>query len=368
MADKILQLIDIEKHFDGEEVLKKVNLTVYEGEFISFLGPSGSGKTTILKTIAGLITPDSGQVLIQGQDVTTLPAEKRNVNTVFQSYALFPHMNVAENVGYGLKIRKISKSVIKDKVADMLNRVGLSNFENRQVQSLSGGEKQRVALARALILNPKIILLDEPLSALDVQLRRKMQIELKTLQKKLGITFIYITHDQEEAINMSDRIIVMNKGEFHQIGTPEEIYNTPKTTFVAKFVNNANVLPCTIYKNDTIEDTPVTQVQIGTEFINIAPSNRTIGNNVCVTCLKENIRIGDENQDGNYIYGKTIDKSFVNGLIKIDFQLENGEIIIARRYGIDFNVNIGEVTKIGWYYNHAMIVGDYKNCGKHREA
>ena len=222
--------------------LKEINLDIYPGERVLIAGPSGCGKTTTLRIIAGLEQPDSGQVFLDGKDVTSLEPNQRNVNTVFQNYALFPHMNVADNIGYGLKLKKTSKAEISRRVKEMLDLVQLPGFERRKPSELSGGQRQRVAIARALVNNPEVLLLDEPLGALDLQLRRAMQHELKRLQKKLGITFIYITHDQEEAINMSDTIAVMNHGRFEQIGTPDEIYNHPKTSYVATFVGNANIL------------------------------------------------------------------------------------------------------------------------------
>lgn len=247
MSDSFLELRNLKKSFTSDEyVLQGINLTIGKGEFITLLGASGCGKTTTLRIIAGLEQPDSGSVWLEGQDVTALEPNRRDVNTVFQNYALFPHMNVAENIGYGLKIRKVPKGEIKKKVKEMLELVQLEGYEKRKPSELSGGQRQRVAIARALANNPRVLLLDEPLGALDLQLRRAMQLELKRLQKKLGITFIYITHDQEEAINMSDRIVVMNKGRFEQIGTPDEIYDHPRTSYVASFVGNANILKGTV--------------------------------------------------------------------------------------------------------------------------
>ena len=243
MAEISLELKEIKKSFtEGEAVLDNISLEISKGEFITLLGSSGCGKTTTLRIIAGLEQPDAGSVWLDGREVTGLEPNQRDVNTVFQNYALFPHMNVAENIGYGLKLKKVPKSEIRKKVSQMLELVQLEGYEKRKPSELSGGQKQRVAIARALVNNPKVLLLDEPLGALDLQLRRAMQIELKHLQKKLGITFIYITHDQEEAINMSDRIAVMRDGCIEQIGTPDEIYNHPKTSYVATFVGNANIL------------------------------------------------------------------------------------------------------------------------------
>lgn len=248
MSEQLLELKNIKKGFGETDVLNGITLSIEKGEFITFLGASGCGKTTTLRIIAGLEAPDSGTVFLDGKDVTAVPPNQRDVNTVFQNYALFPHLNVEGNVGYGLKIKRVPKAEIKKKVAEILELVQLTGYEKRMPSELSGGQKQRVAIARALVNSPKLLLLDEPLGALDLKLRRTMQLELKRLQKKLGITFLYITHDQEEAINMSDRIVVMKDGRFEQIGTPDEIYNHPKTSYVADFVGNANVISGVVQK------------------------------------------------------------------------------------------------------------------------
>ena len=240
MGESILQLRQIRKSFDNTEVLKGIDLEVAQGEFITLLGASGCGKTTTLRIIAGLELPDVGQVILEGQDITNREPNKRDVNTVFQNYALFPHMNVSDNVGYGLKIRKVPKAEIAERVEQALRLVQLEGYGKRMPDQLSGGQKQRIAIARAVINEPKVLLLDEPLGALDLQLRRAMQIELKHLQKKLGITFIYVTHDQEEALTMSDRIVVMNKGVIEQDDNPDNIYHYPSTKFVAKFIGESN--------------------------------------------------------------------------------------------------------------------------------
>ena len=237
MSDFSLRLVDIHKSFNrDEEVLRGISLEIQRGEFLTILGSSGCGKTTTLRIIAGLEYPDSGQVFLDEKEVTDLEPNKRNVNTIFQSYALFPHMNVFQNVGYALKLRGTPKAEIADRVAKMLKLVELEGYDKRKPQELSGGQKQRVAIARALIAEPAVLLLDEPLGALDLQLRRTMQQELKNLQKKLGITFLYITHDQDEAFGMSDRIAVMRSGRFEQIGTPDEIRYSPATQYVAEFI------------------------------------------------------------------------------------------------------------------------------------
>lgn len=234
----ILELKDLYKSFEHTEVIQGINLKVKKGEFITLLGASGCGKTTTLRMIAGLEEPDKGDILLENQVVTYLEPNKRDVNMVFQNYALFPHMDVEGNIGYGLRIRKIPKTEIRDRVKEALRQVQLEGFEKRKISQLSGGQKQRVAIARSIVNNPKILLLDEPLGALDLKLRREMQIELKNLQREIGITFLYITHDQEEAASMSDRIVVMHEGRIEQIGTPTEIVSEPKTPYVAEFIRS----------------------------------------------------------------------------------------------------------------------------------
>ena len=246
MQEVLLSLQHIKKDFGEGEVLSDISLDVHRGEFVTLLGASGCGKTTTLRIISGLETADEGRVLLGGRDMTDLPPEKRPVNTVFQSYALFPHMNVEKNVAYGLRLRGMDKRAIDKRVREMLELVQMSEHAGRMPSQLSGGQRQRIAIARALALEPELLLLDEPLGALDLQLRRQMQVELKRLQKQLGITFIYITHDQEEAVNMSDRIAVMRSGRFEQIGTPEEIYDAPMTRYVAQFIGRSTILTGTV--------------------------------------------------------------------------------------------------------------------------
>ena len=246
MQEVLLSLQHIKKDFGEGEVLSDISLDVHRGEFVTLLGASGCGKTTTLRIISGLETADEGRVLLGGRDMTDLPPEKRPVNTVFQSYALFPHMNVEKNVAYGLRLRGMDKRAIDKRVREMLELVQMSDHARRMPSQLSGGQRQRIAIARALALEPELLLLDEPLGALDLQLRRQMQVELKRLQKQLGITFIYITHDQEEAVNMSDRIAVMRAGRFEQIGTPEEIYDAPMTRYVAQFIGRSTILTGTV--------------------------------------------------------------------------------------------------------------------------
>ena len=249
----IIQLKDIAMSFDGEQVLSRLNLSISDGEFVTLLGPSGCGKTTTLRIIGGFITPDSGDVFFEGKRINQLPPHKRAVNTIFQRYALFPHLNVYENVAFGMRVQKKSNAEIKDTVARMLKLVNLVGFEKRGVQTLSGGQQQRVAIARALANHPKVLLLDEPLAALDLKLRKDMQVELKNIQKSLGITFIYVTHNQEEALSMSDTVVVMDGGEIQQIGTPQDIYNEPKNAFVADFIGESNILDGVMHEDYLVE-------------------------------------------------------------------------------------------------------------------
>jgi len=239
---KIIELKNISKSFDGDVVLDNISLDIYDNEFLTLLGPSGCGKTTTLRIISGFVQPDEGEVVFMGDDITDVPPHKRNVNTVFQRYALFPHLNVFENIAFPLREKKVPKAEIEEKVKEMLKLVMLTGFEKRNVTSLSGGQQQRVAIARALINHPKVLLLDEPLSALDLKLRKDMQQELKKIQKSTGITFVFVTHDQEEALSMSDTIVVMSEGKIQQIGTPVDIYNEPENAFVADFIGESNII------------------------------------------------------------------------------------------------------------------------------
>lgn len=393
MAEISLELKEIKKSFtEGEAVLDNISLEISKGEFITLLGSSGCGKTTTLRIIAGLEQPDAGSVWLDGREVTGLEPNQRDVNTVFQNYALFPHMNVAENIGYGLKLKKVPKSEIRKKVSQMLELVQLEGYEKRKPSELSGGQKQRVAIARALVNNPKVLLLDEPLGALDLQLRRAMQIELKHLQKKLGITFIYITHDQEEAINMSDRIAVMKDGRIEQIGTPDEIYNHPKTSYVATFVGNANILHGAAERiqgenaivkigNDRVivkletsqqntEDTGVKQYLSAGEKVTLAVRSENI-------LLQETAVIGDTGTDyrdavdisvadgsldahnKNSVSGlqaTVTEKNFAGGQLRVTLKLSDGTQLIASRYGIDAFVAEGQTVRCSFLPTNAVLV------------
>ncbi len=238
----IIELQNISKKYDDEIILDNINLSIRDKEFMTFLGPSGCGKTTTLRIIAGFIEADNGQVIFEGKDINNLPPHKRQVNTIFQRYALFPHLNVYDNIAFGLRVKKMKEKDISKKVKEMLELVNLKGFQKRNIASLSGGQQQRVAIARALAVEPRVLLLDEPLGALDLKLRKDMQVELKNIQKRMGITFIYVTHDQQEALSMSDTVVVMNDGKIQQIGSPIDIYNEPKNAFVADFIGESNIL------------------------------------------------------------------------------------------------------------------------------
>ena len=250
---KIIELKNITKSFDGEVVLDHINLDIYDNEFLTLLGPSGCGKTTTLRLIGGFTTPDEGDIIFMGENINELPPYKRNVNTVFQRYALFPHLNVFENVAFPLREKKVPRDEIDQRVNEMLSMVALTGFEHRSVTSLSGGQQQRVAIARALVCEPRVLLLDEPLGALDLKLRKDMQIELKRIQQRTGITFIYVTHDQEEALTMSDRVVVMNHGVIQQVGSPTDIYNEPVNAFVADFIGESNIIDGVMLEDCKVE-------------------------------------------------------------------------------------------------------------------
>ena len=248
-----MELKNISVSFDDEQILKSISLDIKDKEFITFLGPSGCGKTTTLRLIAGFLQPDEGDIIFDNKKINDVPAHKRQVNTIFQRYALFPHLNVYENIAFGLRVKKMKENEIKARVNEMLELVNLSGLENRSIDTLSGGQQQRVAIARAIANHPRVLLLDEPLAALDLKLRKDMQKELKKIQQQLGITFIFVTHDQEEALTMSDRVIVMDSGKIQQIGTPQDIYNEPENAFVADFIGESNILDGKMLKDYYVE-------------------------------------------------------------------------------------------------------------------
>ena len=322
-AQELLRLEGIKKSFGAVEVLRGIDLSVDKGEFITILGASGCGKTTLLRVIAGLEETGGGRVFLDGRDVSADEPHERNVRMVFQNYALFPHMNVERNIGYSLALRHTDKGEIRKAVAEALDLVRLPGYEKRMPSELSGGQRQRVAVARALVNRPPLLLLDEPLGALDLQLRRQMQIELKRLQQQLGITFIYITHDQEEALTMSDRVAVMRHGLFEQIGSAQEIYSRPATSYVARFVGNANVLK---------------------------------GEDGCLAIRAEHVEFYPPSGDGRP--GRVVARSFTGGQVRITAHLENGEEITACRQGMSSDLDSGMEVRAYWAPENAIPVKD----------
>ncbi len=327
MEDKkiIVRLRGVVKRFDGDVVVNHLDLDIREGEFLTVLGPSGCGKTTTLRMLAGFETPDEGTVELEGKDVVGIPPNERDVNTVFQNYALFPHMTIEDNIAFGLVEKKVPKKEIRERVQEMVKLVRLEGMEKRKPSQLSGGQKQRVAIARALINNPKILLLDEPLGALDLKLRKQMQQELKYLQKKLGITFLYVTHDQEEALLMSDRIVVMHDGRVEQIGTPEEVYNHPKTKYVAEFIGASNLL-----------EGYVTEIEGGRmtfsfEFGKINLKSRGFKmEEMFYLCVRpENLRMSQCPVEHFHIRGRVTEVVFAGSVNRTFVRLVNGQVLRA---------------------------------------
>jgi spermidine/putrescine transport system ATP-binding protein len=322
-----VELINLVKHFDGIKAVGGINLDVAAGEFFSLLGPSGCGKTTTLRLIAGFERPTEGQILLDGKDMAQTPPHRRNVNTVFQSYALFPHLRVADNIGFGLRFRQVPKDEVADRIKRALSLVRLEGFEDRKPNQLSGGQQQRVALARALILNPSVLLLDEPLGALDAKLRKALQIELKSIQEEVGITFIYVTHDQEEALTMSDRIAVMTEGRIEQIGSPQQIYEEPATAYVADFLGVANLMDA---HSEGPAGAGACRIRLGESELLASGGDVGATGDVRVVIRPERVRVGPHGQTGpNHIPGMVERVVYVGPLTQVIVHLAPGETIQA---------------------------------------
>ena len=382
-ADKVLlQLTGLKKTYDQTEVLKDINLDIKHGEFLTLLGPSGCGKTTLLRLIAGFEQPNAGAIYLDGVQMAGLSADKRPVNTVFQQYALFPHMTVAQNVAYGLKIKKVPKDEIQARVREMLAMVQLEHLANRKPQDLSGGQQQRVAIARAVINRPKLLLLDEPLSALDHKLRLQMQSELKRLQRELGITFVFVTHDQEEALSMSDRIAVMKDGTFQQVGTPIEIYETPANLFTAKFIGETNLFKAEVkgvYPDQPDRDGRVNNGRIEVEVCESQAQDGPtalrnlrrpdfandvqVGDIVNLLLRPEDLRIYDPNDTTHAgLLGRVIESNYKGSTLDSIIELANGHIIKASEFFDEddpsFDYKLNEAVKVSWVDGWEWVLPD----------
>ena len=355
MSKPIVSIVNVEKIYGENHVVKNMNMNIAEGEFLTLLGPSGCGKTTTLRMISGFEMPSSGTIKVQDERVDKKEPYQRDVNTVFQNYALFPNMNVYDNVAYGLRVKKVPKDEIRKRVAEALKMVQLEGFEKRKTTQMSGGQKQGVAIARAIINRPKVLLLDEPLGALDLKLRKQMQIELKRLQKKLGITFVYVTHDQEEALTMSDRIAVINEGRIEQIDTPREIYEHPKTKFVANFIGETNLLDAMVLEMD--EDKAVIGTEVGKATVSIDPKKKIkVNDGVTVSVRPEHMKFSRTPVDGFTIKGVVKEQIFVGNLIKMMINLNDGTEIRINRFEEGELAEIGELVYLYWDLSKGIVI------------
>ena len=378
-TENIIELRNVSKYFDDVCALSSVDLSIVNGEFLTLLGPSGCGKTTILRLISGFEKPTTGHVFINGRQVNDLPPEKRQVNTVFQNFALFPHMTVFDNVAFGLKMQKVGKAEINERVREILRTVHLENLADRKPHQLSGGQQQRVALARAIVNNPVVLLLDEPFSALDFRLRQKMQLELKHLQRKLGITFVFVTHDQEEALAMSDRVVVMNQGHIEQTGTPQSVYEEPANMYVARFVGEINVLDARILqpregkRNGTVGY--MAEVE-GVVFPIRSRRNFDNGEDVKVLLRPEDLKVAVPGTDdqfsrdllaGPHFMGRIEESVYKGATVDILIRLDNGKQLMAAEFfnedDEDINYTPGERVAVAWVDGWEVILKDEDETG-----
>jgi spermidine/putrescine transport system ATP-binding protein len=354
-----IALAGVSKRFGGALAVDDVTLEIVEGEFFSLLGPSGCGKTTTLRMIAGFETPDAGRVLLEGADVTTVPANRRPVNMVFQQYALFPHMSIYDNVAFGLKAKGVPRAEHGERIAELLRIVSLEGYEQRRPRQLSGGQQQRVALARALVNRPAALLLDEPLGALDVKLRKQMQLELKRIQHELGTTFVYVTHDQDEALAMSDRIAVMNKGQVEQLGSPREIYERPRTAFVAEFIGSLNTLELKI--DELVGDYGITRFAAGERVVASVAGRHAVGETIRVAVRPEHVQIGPVEGatagDGSQLGGTIAELVYLGMYTQFHVDTAAGRIVSHRLAGEPaVQLEAGAAVAVFWQPEHASVV------------
>ncbi len=359
----VIELRSLCKSFDGKTIINNFNLTINHGEFLTILGPSGCGKTTVLRLMAGFEELDSGSIILDGKDITEVPAEARHINTVFQSYALFPHMTIFENVAFGLRMQKVPNAEIKPRVMDALKMVRLEDMAQRKPDQLSGGQQQRVAIARAVVNKPKVLLLDESLSALDYKLRKEMQNELKALQRQLGITFIFVTHDQEEALTMSDRIIVLNKGNIEQDGSPRDIYEDPKNLFVARFIGEINVFEATVIERTAEEKLKANVEGKICEVTTDMPVKE--GDKLNILLRPEDIVIEelDDNEKSKAIIGHIVDRSYKGMTLESTVELaHNGQKVLVSEFFNEDDPNIdhdvGQRVALTWYEGWEVVLKD----------
>ena len=362
----LLQIRHLSKSYGDTQILQNINLDIYDGEFLTLLGPSGCGKTTLLRLIGGFELPNAGSLHLEGVDIAGLPAEKRPINTVFQQYALFPHMNVYDNIAYGLKLKGVPKTEIDQRVREALAMVQLDHTINRRPQDLSGGQQQRIAIARAVVNRPKMLLLDEPLSALDAKLREQMQSELKRLQRELGITFVFVTHDQQEALSMSDRIAVMKNGVFQQIDTPIGIYESPANLFTASFIGETN-----LFKGNVLEVNPASiKVEVVEQNDGFHPVRELprpkfdvqVGQNVNLLLRPEDIRVYYTHEAHEGLIGNVVDSAYKGSTLDSVIRLKNGNIVRTSEYfnedDPNFNYKLGQEVRIDWVDGWEWILPD----------